>query len=244
MVDIELLKPIMLTSDGVKNLVLQSVKLIEETRNELNLSLFRRIDETRSRLNYGTFRAEKFPLHRLSHYIYAKAYGYFKPPSTIVLDKDLPLEGKIFNQSLLATTATYYCAVHEVIHADDYTDDNRILNETLKHIKTKHKNELTNASHILRRHPKDHAATSKKEIGTTWAYQYVDSATHYRTYLVLKHKRFPKIENIWVSLYNSIFSPRFFTTIEKAKGFRYMARLLSNKIGKTCIVEIAAAITN
>jgi hypothetical protein len=239
MKNIEPLKPIRLTSESVKKLVLQSVQLIKETRNELNLPLFSRIDETGHRLNYGNFRAEKFEPHHLSHYIYAKAYGYFKPPSTIALDKDLPLEGKIFDQPLLATTATYYCAVHEVIHADDYTDNNRILNETLKHIKTKHQNELSDASQMVFRHSKDRAATSKKEIITTWVYQYVDSATHYRTYLVLKHKRFPKIDNIWVSLYNSIFSPRLFTTIENAKGYRYLTNLLSKKIGKICIVEIA-----
>ena len=73
----------------------------------------------------------------------------------------------------------------------------------------------------------------------TWAYQYADSATHYRTYLVLNHKKFPKIDNIWVSLYNSIFSPRLLTTIEKEKGLNYTANLLSEGIGKVCIVEIA-----
>jgi hypothetical protein len=56
---------------------------------------------------------------------------------------------------------------------------------------------------------------------------------------VLKHKEFPKVDNIWINLYNSIFSPRLFTTLEKTKGLEYTARILSEQIGKSCIVEIA-----
>jgi hypothetical protein len=143
----------------------------------------------------------------------------------------------LFNQPELATTATYYCAVHEVIHADDYTDNNRIVHKTLQHIKRKHKNELSEASGILSRHSQGRRGKNNRQIMNTWTYQYVDSATHYRTYLVLKHKKFLKIDTIWVSLYNSIFSPRLFTTLEKTKGLQYTANLLSKKIGETCIIE-------
>jgi len=89
--EVETIKQEKLTSDRVKGLVLRSIQLIRESRNELNLPLFRRIEETGERLRKGTFRVEKFPLHRLSHTVYAKAYGYFKSPSTIVLDENLPL---------------------------------------------------------------------------------------------------------------------------------------------------------
>jgi hypothetical protein len=41
------------------------------------------------------------------------------------------LEGQRFNQPELATTATYYSAVHEVIHADDYTNGNRLRARTI-----------------------------------------------------------------------------------------------------------------
>ncbi len=228
-----------LTSDRVRRIVLRSLDLIKETRDELDLPLFRRIEETGKRLENGIFRAEKFPFHLLSHSVYAKAYGYFKSPSTIVLDETLPLSGKIFNQTLLATTATYYCATHEVIHADDYTDNNRIIKETLHHIKKKHKNKLAEASAILSRHSRSRWKGSQEEVMNTWAYQYADSSTHYRTYLVLNHKKFPKIDNIWVSLYNSIFSPRLFTAIEAGKGIQYTANLLSEQIGKICVVELA-----
>jgi hypothetical protein len=236
--DIELLKQKKLSSDNVKDLVLTGVNLVQETRDELDVPLFRTIEDTGKRLQNGVFRARKFRLRSISRYAYAKAYGYFRVPSTIVLDEDLPLEGRLFNQPELATTATYYCAVHEVIHADDYTDNNRIVHETLQHITTQHENELTEASRILSRYSRGRWGRTTKEIVNTWAYQYVDSTTHYRTYLVLKHKRFPKIDTIWVSLYNSIFSPRLFTTIEHAKGLSYTAYLLSEQIGKTCIVEL------
>ena len=51
-------------------------------------------------------------------------------------------------------------------------------------------------------------------------------------------KKFPKIDNIWVSLYNSIFSPRLFTIIENSMGLQYTSELLSRMIGKTCIIEV------
>jgi hypothetical protein len=235
---IKLLEQKSLSSDTVKELVLRGVKLVQETRDELDLPLFRTIKDTGKRLKNGIFRARKFRLRPVSRYAYAKAYGYFRVPSTIVLDEDLPLEGRLFNQPELATTATYYCAVHEVIHADDYTDNNRIVNETLQHIKIKHGNELAEASRILSRYSRSRWGKTHDEVVNTWAYQYVDSATHYRTYLVLKHKKFPKIDNIWVSLYNSIFSPRLFTMLENAKGLYYTAHILSKQIGETCILEI------
>ena len=218
---------------------MESIDLVRETRDELNLPLFRKIEETGKRLRKGSFRAERFPVRRLSHLIYAKAYGYFKRPSTIVLDEDLPLLGEPFNQPLLARTAAYYCAAHEVIHADDYTDNNRIIKETLRHIQGKHKNELEKASIALSRYSRGTWGGSREAVIHTWAYQYTDSATHYRAYLVLHHKKFPKIDDIWVSLYNSIFSPRLFTTIEKEKGLSHTANLLSKGIGRVCIVEIS-----
>lgn len=45
--------------------------------------------------------------------------------------------------------------------------------------------------------------------------------------------------DVWLSRYNSIFSPKLFTGIEEAKGIEYTARLLSEGIGKVCIVEVA-----
>jgi hypothetical protein len=234
----EIIEQKKLSSDTVRRLVLKSVELVRETRDDLNLPLFKQIEKTGERLKHGIFRAESFLLRWLSHFVYAKAYGYFKSPSTIVLDEDLSSSGKLFNQPLLATTATYYCAVHEVIHADDYTDNNKIIRETLRHIERKHMDKLAEASSILSRHSRRTRRRGQRVVMKTWAYQYVDSATHYRAYLVLKHKKFPKIDNIWVSLYNSIFSPTLFTTIEKEKGLQYTVNLLSEQIGRMCIVEI------
>jgi len=235
----EILKQEKLTSDRVRKLVLESVKLIRKTRGELKLPLFKTIEETGERLKKGVFRAESFPVRRLSHYVYAKVYGYFKSPSTIVLDENLPLLGKTFNQPLLAHTATYYCAIHEVIHADDYTDHNRIIGNTLRHIKRAHKSELKKTSRVLSRHSNGRWGGSEDEIMRIWAYQYADSATHYRAYVVQKHNGFSKIDDIWVSLYNSIFSPRLFTVLEKERGLEYTSNFLSEGIGKACVVEIA-----
>jgi hypothetical protein len=239
MFDIPLLEPKRLTSNGVKKLVMEGVRLVKETRDELNLPLFNTIEQTAKRMKKGKFRAEQFSSRRLSQYVYVKAYGYFKAPSTIVLDEELPLEGEPYNQPMVGTTASYYCAVHEIIHADDYTNENRLIEETLGHIKHKHAGELDEASKVLAHHSRGRWGKNRREVNHTWAYQYVDSATHYRTYLVLRHKEFPKVDNVWVNLYNSIFSPRLFTTIENTKGINYTSALLSEQIGETCIVEIA-----
>jgi hypothetical protein len=236
---VELVQQDKLTPDRVKMLVLKSAALIRETRDELNLPLFRKIEDTTRRLTHGTFRVKTFPVHRLSHFVHTKVYGYFQKPATIVLDEALPLSGKLFNQPLLSTTATYYCATHEVIHADDYTDNNRIVKDTRHHIEKEHKDELAEAATILSQYSKVSWTGRERDIINTWTYQFVDAATHYRTYLVLKHKEFPKIDNIWVSLYNSIFSPSLFTTIEDAQGLTYTSSILSERVGKICILEIA-----
>ncbi len=56
---------------------------------------------------------------------------------------------------------------------------------------------------------------------------------------MLRHHQFLELDTVWVSLYNSIFSPRLLTTLEDERGLRYTASLLSEHIGETCIVEVA-----
>jgi ribosomal protein L25 (general stress protein Ctc) len=227
-----------LTDADVRQLVLQSLDLVQSTRDDLNIPLFTRIEETAARLKQGELKARRFHIRRSGNVI-AKTYGYFQAPSTIVLDEDLLLEGQRFHQAELATTATYYSAVHEVIHADDFTHGNRLTQDTLQHIQRAHRNEIADVERILSKYAQGSWERTPQAIINTWAYQYIDSATHYRTYVVLKHHHFPELDTVWVSLYNSIFSPRLLTTLEDEKGLQYTASLLSEHIGETCIVEIA-----
>ena len=78
------LEPEKLTSDTVRTLVMNSILLIKETRDELNLPLFSTIERTEEKLKNGVFWARRFRPRRLSGSVYTKAYGYFKAPSTIV----------------------------------------------------------------------------------------------------------------------------------------------------------------
>ena len=238
MITIELLPLKRLTDADVRQLIMDSVDLVKETRDDLHLPLFTTIEATGQRLEHGTLRADRFRVRRSGNVI-AKTYGYFKAPSTIVLDENLLIEGQRFHQTELATTATYYSAVHEVIHADDYTNGNRIVQGTLHHIQKEHAHEIADAAEVLAKYTRGRWGRSPKAITNTWTYQYIDSATHYRTYMVLKHQQFPQVETVWVSLYNSIFSPRLFTGIEQEKGLHYTSDLLSEQIGRVCMVEIA-----
>jgi hypothetical protein len=235
---IEILPLKRLTDADVRQLVLKSIELVQSTRDDLDLPLFTRIEETSERLQHGELKAGTFRIRRSGNVI-SKTYGYFKAPSTIVLDENLLLEGQRFHQAELATTATYYSAVHEVIHADDFTHGNRLTQETLQHIQRMHRDEIADVERILSKYTQGGWGRTPQAIINTWAYQYIDSATHYRTYVVLKHHHFPELDTVWVSLYNSIFSPRLLTTLEDEKGLHYTASLLSEHIGETCIVEIA-----
>jgi hypothetical protein len=129
--------------------------------------------------------------------------------------------------------------VHEVIHADDFTNGNRLTQDTLQHIQQAHRDEIAEVERILSKYARGGWGRTPQAIINTWAYQYIDSATHYRTYVVLKHHQLPELDTVWVSLYNSIFSPRLLTTLEDERGLHYTANLLSEQIGEMCIVEIA-----
>ena len=59
-------------------------------------------------------------------------------------------------------------------------------------------------------------------LASLWAIQYVDMLTHYRAYLVLRHKRFPRLDFLWNLMQNDFFPPSILTRIERDKNTRYI----------------------
>ncbi len=61
--------------------------------------------------------------------------------------------------------------------------------------------------------------------------------THYRSYVVLRHMRFPKLDQIWSRLRNDYFPPNLLTNIEVTKGASYVFTLFTEKMGEYCLIE-------
>jgi hypothetical protein len=76
-----------------------------------------------------------------------------------------------------------------------------------------------------------------EDLASLWAVQYVDMVTHYRSYVVLRHHRYPKLDQIWSRLRNDYFPPNLLTNIEVTKGVDYVFSLFTERIGEYCLIE-------
>jgi len=226
-----------LTSRDVKRLVFEAIGLIKEVRGEFRLPIFSGVEETGQRLFKGVFRAEEIPFERRVNSFYALNYSYFEPPSTISLDRRRPFWDNSLDLPELVETATYYCAVHEVIHADNYREGNRVVEETMRHISEEHQDKLKTSIRLLKRSHAPSFIASKECLTRLWAEQYDDMVTHYKTYLILRQKRFPKLDYLWDCLYTDFFPPNLLTAIECEKGVDYVLKCVTEKVGQYCLVE-------
>ena len=222
----------------MRRLVLDAIGLIKDVRGESGLPICLGIEETGSRLLNGVFRAEEISSERRANSFYALNYSYFEPPSTISLDKRRPFWDNPMDLPELVETATRYCAVHEVIHADDYREGNRIIKETMRHIGEAHEDKLKISLRLLKRSSAPWFINRKETLMRMWAEQYADMITHYRTYLILRHKRFPKIDYLWACLNSDYFPPNLLTAIECEKGVDYVLKRITEDIGRYCLVEV------
>jgi hypothetical protein len=222
----------------VRRLVIDAIGLIKDVRGESGLPICLGIEETSSKLLGGVLKAEEIPHERRANSFYALNYSYFEPPSTISLDKRRPFWDDPLALPELVETATRYCAVHEVIHADDYREGNRVIKETMRHIEEAHQDKLKISLKLLKRSYAPSFIKRKGALARMWAEQYADMITHYRTYLVLRQKRFPKIDYLWSCLYSDYFPPNLLTAIECEKGVNYVLKRITENIGKYCLVEV------
>jgi len=218
----------LLTSEDVRRLVFDSMDEIEEAQGRLDLPICPNLGETRRRLREGDFRAE--PL--LDGGGYQMDYGLFQPPSTIILDSRLPLlQG---GEGLL-----HYSVIHEVIHADDHTGGDRLYRETKRHILEEHDEELERGMRIVIENGGRSCIRNREKLAELWAMQYVDIYTHYRTYIVLRERGMTRLDLLWDRLHcEGPITPRLLTYLERRRGMRYIFRLLTEMIGRCCLIDL------
>jgi hypothetical protein len=177
------------------------------------------------------------PLNEKRHGKVQMDFGSFIPPDTIILDDDLPNSDYPLNIPELAKTLTYYSAVREVIHASDHIEGNSLLLKTRSHILQEHKDKLRKGMEVIEEQGGAKCINDYKDLSSFWALQYVDVVTHYKSYIVLRFKKFPKIEDIWSRLLEEPLPPNLLTCIERHKDMLYIFELFTEKKGRYCIIE-------
>jgi len=224
-----------LTSEDVRMLVFESIELIADVQKELKLSITPNINKTYRRLKNGIFRA--ITINRKRKGCYSMDYGSFIPPSTIILDKKLPFSDEPLDMPELTKTMVLYSAVHEVVHADDHTGGDVLLLATRNHIMEEHQDKLRKGLRVVEQKGGSDCIRDGKDLAVLWAVQYVDMVTHYRSYVVLRHKRMPKLDYIWSRLSNDYFPPNLLTCIERHKNIGHVFEIFTRRVGEYCLVE-------
>lgn len=223
-------------SDGdVRRIVRESLEMISATQNQLGLPIAPNLWRTKFRLETGSFIAGSVNKRRGGKY--SMDYGSFTPPSTITLDRRLPSSDHPMNLPDFAETMIAYSGVHEVIHADDHTGGDRLLLATREHILKTHKDKLEKSMRIIKEEGGCSAICNHNDLASLWAVQYVDMATHYRSYVVLRHRKYSKLDHIWSRLSDDFFPPHLLTCIEAGKSPEYVFRLFTERAGEYCLIE-------
>jgi len=224
-----------LNDSDVENLVFNAIELIDEVQIELGLPISPHIMATWERLRHGVFKA--VPIKKQSNDSLSMDFGSFIPPDTIILDYDLPSSDNPLHMPELAETLTIYSAVHEVIHAGDHTVGNILFLETCDHILKEHRDKLRKGMKVIREKGGSECIKGIHDLASLWAMQYVDVVTHYRSFVVLRHKEFPKLDHIWCRLRDEHFPPNLLTCIERHNDMEYVFSLFTEKEGEYCFIE-------
>ena len=224
-----------LNAEDVRELVFESVELIDEAQMKLQLPICPNLSATRKALDRGIFRASSLQSKRDGKY--HTLFGDFAPPATIILDDELPFCDSPLDIPEVPRTMTYYTSVHEVIHADDYAGGDLTFTATREHILENHGDKLRMSMEIIRERADDDCIGSDEELAGLWAIQYADLLTHYRSYVVLRHHRFPKLGHIWDCMQSDLFPPNLLTKIETEKGTRYVFDEIIERVGEYCIID-------
>lgn len=224
-----------LTSEDVRKLVFESIRLIDEAQNALGLPICPNIKETKERLRSGRFMAVPLPRERGGSY--HMAYGSFEPPATIMLDKRLPFCDRPLDVPEIPYTMAHYTASHEVIHADDYVRGEELFSVTRDHILNEHGDKLLSGMDIIKGGGGCDLIQSYDDLARFWAMQYVDIITHYKAYVALRHHRFPWLDKIWEHLHDGLIPPSMLTRIEADKGIKYVFNTIIGRAGEYCLVD-------
>lgn len=224
-----------MTDGDVKRIVRESLEMISDTQNHLGLPIAPNLWRTKLRLETGSFIAGI--VNKRKGGKYSMDYGSFTPPSTIMLDKRLPSSDQPMDLPDFAETLVAYSGVHETIHADDHTGGDRLLLATREHVLRAHKDKLEKSMRIIRGEGECSAISCYDDLASLWAVQYVDMVTHYRSYVVLRHRKYPKIDQVWSRLSDDFFPPNLLTCIEASRGAKYVFGLFTERAGEYCLIE-------
>jgi hypothetical protein len=224
-----------LTDGDVRKLVRDSLNLVGRTQRQLNLPIMPNFPITVKRLMQGNFKA--MYINSPKGKSYNMDFGSFRPPANIILDKRLPSSDHPLDLPDLADSLTVYCAVHEIIHADDHAGGDILLLATCNHILESHLDKLEKSLQIINAEGDNSIISGYEDLASLWAIQYMDMVTHYRSYVVLRHMNYPKIDQIWSRLSNDYFPPNLLTCIEVSMGTDYVFNLFTEKIGEYCLIE-------
>jgi len=224
-----------LTSDDVRRLVFQSIDMISEVQSKLRLPICPNLSDVFKRLSAGTFHAS--PLANKRNGQYYMKYGSFDPPATITMNSRLPFSDRPYNLPEVPRTLSYYTATHEVIHVDDFLGGDRLFNATREHILKSHRDKLSRGMQIIEDGGNGDCIGCPDDLASLWAMQYVDMLTHYRAYLVLRHKRFPRLDLLWSRMQSDFFPPSLLTRIERDKDTRYIFDEIIGRAGEYCLID-------
>jgi len=224
-----------LTSDDVREVVYESIMLIAEVQHELDLPVCPNIDKTWRVLRRGTFCAARLPRERAGAYL--MAFGAFEPPSTIVMDSRIPFCDRPLNIPEVPHTLLRYTATHEVVHADDHLGGDVLYHGTREHILEDHDDKLEKGMAFIESEECRDQIQDREDLASLWAMQYVDMVTHYRSYIVLRKKGFPRLDLVWGCMQDSLFPPSLLTKIERERDLRYVFESILCQVGEYCLID-------
>jgi len=224
-----------LTAEDVRSLVLYSIELIVCTQNQLNLPICTNIETTYSKLSNGQFCAISLSKERDSQY--RMVYGSFEPPDIISLDRDLLYCDLPLNIPEFPFTMAHYTAIHETIHADDHNGGDKNYLATMNHIIEEHRDKLEKSMEIISKDQNNDCINDVEDLACLWAIQFMDILTHYRSFVVLRHHQFPKLDLVWRQMQNDFFPPSMITKIEQEKNTQYIFDEIIGKAGEYCLID-------
>ncbi len=224
-----------LTDSDVQRIVRDSLEMISEAQSQLDLPVAPNISQTKSILSRGSFKALTMNSRRVNRN--SMEYGSFMPPATIILDKRLPKSDHPMDMPDFVETLTMYTAVHEVFHADDHVGGNKLLMATREHILDRHEDKLEKSMSIIMEEGGSPAIKDYGDLASLWAVQYTEMVTHYKSYVVMRQMKRPKLDRLWSRLRNDYFPPNLLTCIELSRGTDYVFSLFTERLGEYCLIE-------
>ena len=163
-------------------------------------------------------------------------FGAFEPPATIIMDSRIPFCDRPLNIPEVPHTLLRYTATHEVIHVDDHLGGDALYNGTKEHILCDHGDKLEKGMEFIEREGPCDQIGDQSDLASLWAVQYVDMVTHYRAYVTLRARSFPRLDLIWNMMQDMLFPPGMLTEIEREKGTRYVFESIRH-VGEYCLID-------